>query len=80
MQDAGERLLAALTALDDLAGALTPQQAATAIDAADLQVFWRDWPSTSAWAGTLWRTLNEDLAQPAAQQSDPELDEVGGPG
>lgn len=80
MDDAGERLMAALTAIDDLADAMTADEAAASLDATDLQVFWRDWPHASAWAGALWRKLNEDLEQPASQQSDPELDEIGGSG
>ena len=39
-----------------------------------------EWPHASVWAGTLWRVLNRDLEQPAAQQKDPELDEIGGVG
>ena len=80
MDDASERLMAALDTLNEIAKALTPDEAVDAIDTSDLQVFWRDWPHTSSWAGALWRRLNEDLADPATQQQDPELDEVGGPG
>jgi hypothetical protein len=77
MDDAGTRLLDALTALEEVADALTPAAARTAISTADLQVFWRDWPNVSSWAGALWRVLDDDLAEPASMQVDPELDEVG---
>ncbi|MDP6492235.1 MAG: hypothetical protein QF796_02215 [Acidimicrobiales bacterium] len=78
--EASERLLEAMTALEDLAHMSTPAQAAEDLDPIVLQAFWREWPHSSVWAGTLWRVLNRDLEQPAAQQSDPELDEVGGTG
>jgi hypothetical protein len=78
--ESSERLLEAMTALEDLARACTPAQAAEEFDPIVLQAFWREWPHASVWAGTLWRVLNRDLEQPAAQQKDPELDEIGGVG
>jgi hypothetical protein len=74
------RLLDALSALDDVSGELTADEAAADLDEATLQVFWRDWPNISAWAGSLWRRLDKDLAQPARPHDDPDLDEVGGSG
>jgi hypothetical protein len=41
-------------------------------------VFWKKWPSLSAWAGSLYRMLSEELAGPATPHRDGELDEVGG--
>jgi hypothetical protein len=76
----GEQLLAGLTQLDGVANAIPDDEAARRFDEATLQVFWRDWPRVSAWAGALWRTLNQDLAQPARPTSDSDLDEVGGSG
>ena len=78
--DAAERLLQALSQLDDIADELTPEEAVRIIDEASLQVFWRDWPNVSSWAGALWRQLNADLAEPARPPNDAELDEVGGSG
>jgi hypothetical protein len=78
--DLAERLITALSQLDDVAGALTADEAVAALDEATLQVFWRDWPNIGAWAAGLWRKLNEDLAQPARSAQDPDLDEVGGSG
>jgi hypothetical protein len=76
-EDAGDRLVSALSRLETVADEVTPDEALHAIDEATLQVFWRDWPNISAWAGSLWRRLNEDLAGPAAPPQDPDLDEVG---
>jgi len=74
----GERLLDGLAGLDEVSGELTADEAMEELDDATLQVFWRDWPNISAWAGALWRRLNEDLAQPATPPTDADLDEVGG--
>jgi hypothetical protein len=35
------------------------------------------WPEVSAWAGSLWRLLSEELSGPATPYTDAELDEVG---
>jgi hypothetical protein len=78
--DPSERLLEAIDALEELARAVTPGQAAEDLDPLVLQSFWREWPHASVWAGTLWRHLNRDLERPASQQRDAELDEVGGVG
>ncbi len=78
--EASERLLEAMTALEDLAHMSTPAQAAEDLDPIVLLAFWRVWPHTRVGGGTLWWVLNRDLERPAAQQSDPELDEVGGTG
>ena len=75
--DAAERLIKALSTFEDIADQLTPEEAVAAFDDASLQVFWRDWPDVSSWAGALWRRLNEDLAQPASAPAS-DLDEVGG--
>jgi hypothetical protein len=74
----GERLLEGLAGLDEVSGELTADEAVAELDDATLQVFWRDWPNISAWAGALWRRLNDDLAQPSKAPADADLDEVGG--
>jgi len=79
-EEVAERLMDALSQLEEVADAVTPDEAVGTLDDASLQVFWRDWPHVSAWAGSLWRKLNEDLAAPARPSQDPELDEVGGSG
>ena len=70
----------ALSRLEDVADEATPDEAVEAIDEVSLQVFWRDWPQLSGWAGALWRRLNEDLAGPSRPPDDSELDETGSGG
>lgn len=67
-----------MAAFGEVADAITAENAAEALDDATLQLFWRDWPNLSSWAGALWRRLNDQLAEPATPPRDPELDEVGG--
>jgi hypothetical protein len=76
---AGARLIEALTQLEEVADSVTPDAAVRELDEASLQVFWRDWPQLSAWAGSLWRKLNQDLAS-SAQPTDGNTEEVGGSG
>ena len=76
----GERLLSALTHLEDVADEFTPDEALEGLDETTLQVFWRSWPQIGGWAGALWRRLNEDLAEPSRAPEDTEIDEVGGSG
>jgi hypothetical protein len=80
MDDVSDRLLAALSAFEAVAGEVTVDEAAARFDEAALQVFWRDWPRVGAWAGALWRQLDADLAVPSAPVHDTEVDEVGGEG
>jgi len=75
-----DRLLGALETLDEVSVKLTPEEAISAFDDPSLQMFWRDWPRISAWSGSLWRRLNDDLALPASAVRDSDLDEVGGEG
>ena len=75
-----DRLLEAMTDLESVADEVTAADAAQTFDATTLQVFWRDWPRVSSWAGQLWRRLNEDLEQPGTPVQDADLDEVGGEG
>lgn len=78
MDEPSERLLEAINRLEEVANSVTPEDAARGIEESTLQVFWRDWPHLSAWAGALWRHLNEDLAEAGAPATDPDLDESGG--
>jgi hypothetical protein len=80
MNEPGDELLEAISKLQEISTALTAEEAVEKFDQPDLEVFWRRWPDVSTWAGELWRKLNEDLAQPAEQVTDPELDEEGGEG
>ena len=78
--ESSERLLEAMTALEDLARVCTPAQAAEEFDPIVLQAFWREWPHASVWAGNLWRELNRDLEAPSEARVDRDIDEVGGSG
>ena len=66
MADAAQQLLEAIEAFDEVADNLTAHQAMEELDEATLQLFWRDWPRIQSWAGSLWRQLNEELAEMAS--------------
>jgi hypothetical protein len=70
-----ERLVNALSELEDISESVTPSEAARTMEESTLQVFWREWPHVSSWAGSLWRVLNEDI-EPAT--SGDEFYDVGG--
>jgi hypothetical protein len=76
--DASDRLVQAITTLDQVASELTPDDAVNILDNTALQTFWREWPDIGSWAGAMWRRLNDELAEPAREQQDPVRDEVGG--
>ena len=80
MDDASERLLAAIEEFELVTESVTPDEAARTLDDATLQLFWQRWPQVSSWSGSLWRRLNEDLADAAAPAGDSDLHEVGGEG
>jgi len=42
-----------------------------------LKLFWMRWPQLSAWAGSLWRLLSEELAGPSSPHDESELFEIG---
>jgi len=77
MDDVGDRLLDLVHELDEVTRNLTPEQAHAQLDETTLQVFWKRWPGVSAWAGSLWRMLSEEIEVPSTPHRDPELDEVG---
>jgi len=78
MDDAAEQFLDLIHHFEEVRDALTPERAHAEFDETTLQVFWKKWPSLSAWAGSLWRMLSEELAGPATPYCDAEVDEVGG--
>jgi hypothetical protein len=80
MDDVGNRFLDLMHQLEDVAGSLNPEQAHAQFDATTLQVFWLRWPELSAWAGSLWRMLSEEMSGPSSPYQDAELDEAGGSG
>jgi hypothetical protein len=77
---ASTRLIDALTMLEQVVQDMTPEDAVRVLDEPSLQVFWRDWPEVSGWAGALWRNLNRDLGPPSRPSQDPDSEEVGGSG
>ena len=80
MEDPAASLIESLDTLGALARDVTTDEAVDEIDAATLQVFWREWPAIGAWAGALWRRLNADLAAPASAPAEAESYDIGGSG
>lgn len=66
MADVAQQLLEAMESLDEVADSMTAHDAVDQLDEATLQVFWRDWPRIQSWAGSLWRHLNDELAEMAS--------------
>jgi len=66
MADVAQQLLEAMESLDEVADSMTAHDAVEQLDEATLQLFWRDWPRIQSWAGSLWRQLNEELAEMAS--------------
>ena len=66
MADVAQQLLEAMEALDEVAYSITADAAVEELDEATLQLFWRDWPRIQSWAGSLWRQLDEELAEMAS--------------
>jgi hypothetical protein len=77
MEATPDRLLELIDQFEDFTSAISAEQAHIEFDETTLQLFWMRWPQVSAWAGSLWRMLSEELSGPSAPQADPELDEVG---
>jgi hypothetical protein len=77
MADVAQQLLEAMEALDEVADSITAQEAVEELDEATLQLFWRDWPRIQSWAGSLWRQLNDELAEVASPASG-DIDTGGG--
>jgi len=78
MDDLAGQFLDVIHSLEEIRDSVTPERAHIDFDETTLQVFWKKWPHLSAWAGSLWRMLSEELAGPASPHQDAELDEVGG--
>lgn len=80
MDDAAGHFLDLIHDLEELRDAIAPERALNEFDETTLQVFWKKWPGVSAWAGSLWRLLSEELAGPASPDRYGDRDEVGGSG
>ena len=77
MEANADSFLELIHQFEDFTDAVSPEQAHTEFDETTLQIFWMRWPQISAWTGSLWRMLSEELSGPSAPYTDPELDEVG---
>jgi hypothetical protein len=80
MDDISDRFSEVISQMEEVTDAITPEDAHRRFDETSLQVFWKRWPDLSAWAGSLWRMLSDELAEPATPPQDPDLDEVGDAG
>jgi len=80
VDDVSQKFSDAIAELEAVADAVPNDEAKATLDVDTLQVFWRNWPHISSWAGALWRQLDEEMAAPARPPSEPDLDEVGGEG
>jgi hypothetical protein len=79
-EDISERLLKAFTEFETVADASTAEEAASGLDEATLQLFWQRWPHVGKWAGTLWRLLDQELADAAMPHEESEHHDLGGSG
>jgi hypothetical protein len=77
MEANADSFLELLHQFEDFTDSVSPEQAHTEFDETTLQMFWMRWPQLSAWTGSLWRMLSEELSGPSTPHSDAELDEVG---
>jgi hypothetical protein len=78
MDDVASQFLDLIHGLEEVRDAVPPERAHAEFDETTLQVFWKKWPSLSGWAGSLWKMLSEELAEPGSPHRDTEHDEVGG--
>ncbi|HTR94866.1 MAG TPA: hypothetical protein VMI73_24310 [Trebonia sp.] len=77
MEANADSFLELIDQFEDFTDAVSPEQAHSELDETTLQLFWMRWPQMSAWAGSLWRLLSEELSGPSTPHRDEELDEVG---
>ena len=77
MSEMSDRFMALISELEDITDEVSPGDAARSMDDSALQQFWRQWPNVSAWAGSLWRELDQDISDHASPASDGVVD-VGG--
>jgi hypothetical protein len=77
MDGSADRFLDLMSQLEDFTRSVSPEQAHTQFDETTLQLFWMRWPQLSAWSGSLWRLLSEELAGPSSPHDESELYEIG---
>ena len=66
MDTSADRFLDLINQLEDFTRSISPDQAQSEFDEMTLQLFWMRWPQLSAWTGSLWRLLSEELAGPSS--------------
>src|SRR5260370_36018752 len=77
MDGSADRFLDLMHQLEDFTHSVSPEQAYAQFDETTLQLFWMRWPQLSAWSGSLWRLLSEELAGPSSPHDESELYEIG---
>jgi len=77
MEANADSFLELLHQFEDFTDAVSPEQAHAELDETTLQLFWMQWPQMSAWAGSLWRLLSEEMAGPSSPHDESELYEIG---
>jgi hypothetical protein len=77
MDGSADRFLDLMSQLEDFTRSVSPEQAHTQFDETTLQLFWMRWPQLSAWSGSLWRLLSEEIAGPSSPHGESELYEIG---
>jgi hypothetical protein len=71
-----DRFLEIIQQFEDFVDEITPERAHAEFDETTLQLFWMRWPEVSAWAGSLWRLLSEELSGPATPYKVTQVDEA----
>ena len=77
MEANADSFLELLHQFEDFTEAMSPERAHAEFDETTLQLFWMRWPQVSAWTGSLYRMLSEELSGPSAPYADQDLHEVG---
>lgn len=77
MEADADRFLELIHQFEEFTTAISPERAHAQFDETTLQLFWMRWPQLSAWSGSLYRALCEELSGPATPYADAELHEVG---
>src|SRR6202522_3126970 len=77
MEANADSFLELIHRFEDFTDAVSAEQAHSEFDETTLQIFWMRWPQLSAWTGSLWRMLSEEMSGPSTPHTDSELDEVG---
>ena len=77
MEANADSFLELIHRFEDFTDAVSAEQAHSEFDETTLQIFWMRWPQLSAWTGSLWRMLSEEMSGPSAPHTDSEFHEVG---